>query len=153
MVEQNTNRLTPAAFAAVAKLAVAAMLSHEEPDIKRQCAEILGPLYEAEGAAEKLLKVREIEVDCTDDPSEKLQILGDMLHTAEEIAQNEERAFVYACRGVQEAVEEASLPDWIDHAERLASATSSWGELVDLYESTVDRVLDADEMLAVGRSF
>ncbi|MFP6686307.1 MAG: hypothetical protein VB934_16430, partial [Polyangiaceae bacterium] len=123
---------------------MAELLSHEDADIKRRAAEILGPLYEADGDAEKLLKVREIEVDCTEDPALKLAVLREMLHTAEEVAESDERAFAYACRGVREAVEEESLADWIEQAERLAGSTNSWDELVVLYESTVDDILDSE---------
>jgi tetratricopeptide (TPR) repeat protein len=132
-----------------AREAMAEMLSHDAAHIKRQVAATLGPLYEADGDAEQLLKVREIEVDCSEDPNAKLQILSDMMRTVEDGEDGDERAFAYACRGVREAVAEPSLGDWMDHVERLAAASQSWRGVFDLYVSVVDDVLDADVQQSV----
>ena len=53
------------------------------PDARRDAAETLHPLYEADGDAERLLKVLEIEVETTDSASDRLETLQKALRTAE----------------------------------------------------------------------
>ncbi len=120
------------------------MLEHEDPDIKREAAEIIGPLYEADGDSERLLKVLDIEVESTYDPIRKLETLERALATAEDTVGSGERAFGYACRGVREAIGEPALREWIETLERLAAETERWTELMELYESVVGEMLDAE---------
>ncbi len=127
-----------------ARAALEEMLGHPDAEIKREVAEFMGPLYEADGDAERLLKVLDIEIESTYVPSAKLQTLKRALLTAEDTIDNPERAFGYACKGVREALGEPELQDWIDNAERLAAASDKWLELMVLYEDVVDDILDAD---------
>ncbi|RLB64957.1 MAG: hypothetical protein DRI90_03285, partial [Deltaproteobacteria bacterium] len=120
------------------------MLEHDDPDIKRETAEIIGPLYEADGDAERLLKVLDIEIESTYDPTGKLETLERALATAEDTVGSGERAFGYACRGVREAIGEPVLREWIETVERLAAGTERWTDLMELYESVVGEMLDAD---------
>ncbi len=127
-----------------ARAALEALLSHETPEIKREAAEIIGPLYQADGDAERMLKVLEIEVEFTYEVSGKLEILERALNTAEDIVESQARAFDYAARGVREAVGDPSLEQWIATAERLASATDRFGDLIALFESVAEDILDAE---------
>ena len=127
-----------------ARTSLATLLEHDDADIKREAAEMLGPLYEADGQAERLLTVLDIEIEATYDPAAKLETLQRALLTAEDTVGNAERAFDYAARGVREALGEPTLADWIDTVERLAAETERWSDLLDLYESVVDEMLDAE---------
>lgn len=128
--------------AKASKQALEAML--ELPDARREAAETLRPLYEADGDAEKLLKVLEIEIETSHDPGERLEKLEAALRTAEGPLTDPARAFGYGVRGVREAVGEADIGKWIDTIERLAEATDRWAELCELYHACVGDILDGD---------
>ncbi len=114
------------------------------PDARREAAEILRPLYEADGESEHLLKVIEIQVETSEDPSERLDDLQTALRTAEGPLGDAARAFGYALRGLQQAAGEASVSAWIDRVEQLAESTGRWGEAASLYREIVPEVLDED---------
>ena len=127
-----------------AREALAAMLEHEDPEIKREAAEIIGPLYEADGDAERLLKVLNIEIESTYDPIDKLATLDRAMRTAEDTVGNQALAFDYAARGVAGALEQPALSEWISTAERLAADTDRQEDLLKLFERVVVEILDAD---------
>jgi tetratricopeptide (TPR) repeat protein len=127
-----------------ARAALEALLAHEEAEIRCQAAEIMGPLYRAEGDAERLLKVLDIEVESTDEPQGKLELLQRALDTAEDVLESPSRAFDYAARGVREAVGDSTIERWIGTADRLAAATDRWSDLLALFEAVIEDLLDAD---------
>ncbi|TKC99382.1 tetratricopeptide repeat protein [Polyangium fumosum] len=116
----------------------------EDPEARRDAAETLHPLYEADGDSEKLLRVLEIEVETADSTGERLSNLQSALRTAEGPLTDTGRAFGYAVRGVREAAGEPEVAQWIETVERLAKATGRWAELSELYRSVVDSILDGD---------
>jgi len=124
------------------RAALEAML--EDPDARREAAETLHPLYEADGDSEKLLRVLEIEVETADSTTERLDNLKSALRTAEGPLNDTGRAFGYAVRGVREAAGEPEVGEWIETVERLAEATGRWSELSELYRSVVEAILDGD---------
>ncbi len=124
------------------RAALEAML--DLPDARKEAAETLHPLYEADGDASLLLRVLEIQVDTTDDVAIRLGHLETAIRTAEGPLTDTGRAFGYAMRGVRVAAGEAEIAKWIDTAFRLAEAKGSWTELTDLYRSVVDDILDGD---------
>ncbi len=66
----------------------------EREDARRDAAETLEPLYEADGDAERLLRVLEIKVETSADlPSERLATLQKSLRTAEGPLGDTSRAF------------------------------------------------------------
>jgi tetratricopeptide (TPR) repeat protein len=125
-------------------------------EARRDAAETLRPLYEADGDAERLLKVLEIQVATTEDPAERLDTLQTALRTAEGIGHDGGpsegppnppgvlRAFGYALQGLALAAGEAEVKTWIDTVERLGEATSRWKEISELYQKIVDDILDGD---------
>lgn len=127
-----------------AREALASMLEHADHDIKREAAEIIGPLYEADGDAERLLTVLNIEIESTFDPTDKLETLERALRTAEDTVGSATQAFDYACRGVRDAIGQPGLAEWISTAERLAAETSRQKDLLALFEEVVDEILDAE---------
>jgi tetratricopeptide (TPR) repeat protein len=127
-----------------ARDALEQMLSHDDPEIKREAAEIIGPLYDADGDATRLLKVLDIEIEATFDPSARLETLERALRTAEDTVQSSTQAFDYAARGVREAIGDPSIKKWLDTVERLAEETSRFPDLLDLYERVIGDMLDAE---------
>jgi tetratricopeptide (TPR) repeat protein len=113
-------------------------------DARRDAAETLRPLYEADGDAEHLLRVLEIQVETTDDPAERLTTLQDALRTAEGPLTDPGRAFGYALRGLELAAGEPEVQTWIDTVERLAETTGRWKEACALYQKVVENILDGD---------
>lgn len=122
--------------------ALEAML--ELPDAKREAALTLHPLYEADGDAEHLLKVLEIEVETDDQPGERLATLQTAMRTAEGPLTDPARAFGYALRGVREAAGESGIAQWIEQLERLSELTGRWDETSALYQVIADDILDGD---------
>jgi tetratricopeptide (TPR) repeat protein len=116
----------------------------EDPDARRDAAETLHPLYEADGDSDKLLRVLEIEVETADNTTERLENLQSALRTAEGPLGDMGRSFGYAVRGVREAAGEPEVGVWIETVERLAGATGRWAEVSELYTSIVDAIIDGD---------
>jgi tetratricopeptide (TPR) repeat protein len=127
--------------------ALEAML--ENPDARREAASILRPLYEVDGLHQKLLRVLEIEAEFADSVSEKLANIAQAAQVAEGPLGDGVLALSYAARGLRGAVAEPELPQWLERAERLASATGRHGELVELLRSVVGEILDGDVQLEV----
>ena len=113
-------------------------------DARRDAAETLRPLYEADGDADRLLRVLEIQVETTEDTAERLEILQMALRTAEGPLGDAGRAFGYATRGLGLAAAEADVQTWIDTVERLAESTGRWKETCELYQLVIDDILDGD---------
>lgn len=111
---------------------------------QRNAAEILHPLYEAEGENEKLLKVLEIEANAADSPIDRLEKIAKSLATAEGPLGDPARAYGYAKRAVRESVGEDSIKEHVATLERLTEATSRYEETRKLFESVVGDVLDGD---------
>jgi golgin subfamily B member 1 len=124
------------------RAALSALL--DVPDARREAAETLRPLYEADGDAERLLRVLEIQVATTDDPAERLDTLQNALRTAEGPLGDTGRAFGYALQGLEQAAGEPEVQTWIDTVERLAETTGKWREVSSLYQKIVDSILDGD---------
>lgn len=116
----------------------------DNTDARRDAAEVLRPLYEADGDSERLLRVLEIEVETADDTGSRLATLETALRTAEGPQNDSARAFGYALRGVREAAGEAEVASWIETVERLAAVTGRWPELLELYQQIVNDILDGD---------
>jgi golgin subfamily B member 1 len=118
-------------------------------DARREAAETLRPLYEADGDAERLLRVLEIQVATTEDAAERLDTLQTALRTAEGPLGDAARAFGYALQGLEQAAGEREVGTWIDTVERLAEATGKWAEACALYQKIVDGILDGDVQQSV----
>jgi tetratricopeptide (TPR) repeat protein len=116
---------------------------------RREAAEILRPLYEADALHDKLLRVLEIEAEYADSTPDKLATIAQAANVAEGPLGDPSRALAYAARGLREAVAEPELPKWIERAERLARVTEKHGELVELLRAAVGDILDGDLQLEV----
>ncbi len=128
-----------------ARSALAAML--EIPEVRREVAQVLQPLHEADADADALLRVLEIQIEDAADPAERLELLDRARATAEGSKNDPDRAFEIARRGAREAVGEASIGAWVDTVERLATVTGKWRAAVDLYQAIAPEVLDGEVQL------
>jgi len=117
-----------------------------------EAAEILRPLYEADGADDKLLRVLDIQIDQESGLDARLELLGRAASVAEKLAGGSGdfgKAFAYAARGLREAAAEPALDEWIERAERLTERTQNWAGLVDLYRAALPDILDEDKQVSV----
>ncbi len=121
----------------------------DDPTARREASAILRPLYEGDGQNEKLLRALEIGVECAESVTDRLAMLGQAARVTEGPIGDPGRAFAYVARGLREAVAEPDLPRWIEHAERLASASGKDVELIGLLRSAVDDMVDGDLQLSV----
>jgi tetratricopeptide (TPR) repeat protein len=146
-IEAYSQALTIDASHAACRAALEAML--DEPTARREAAGILRPLYENDGQHEKMLRVLEIGVECADSVTDRLAMLAQAARVVEDQLGDPGRAFSFVARGLREAVAEPDLPRWIEHAERLASASGKHVELVGLLRLAVDEMVDGDLQLEV----
>jgi tetratricopeptide (TPR) repeat protein len=129
------------------RAALEAMLDDEASRL--DAAEILHPLYEADGLHEKLLKVLEIEAEYADSVTAKLATIARAVQVSEGPLRDPARALSYASRGLRESVSDPELPKWIERVERLASITGKHQELVELLRATAGEIVDGDLQLEV----
>ena len=129
------------------RAALEELLSSNEA--RRDAAEILHPLYEADANFDRLLRVLEIEAETADTPSARLAILEQAVRTAEGPLTDPGRAFGLATRAVREAASDASFPAWLDRIEQLAQATGRYAELFKVLSDAAPDVLEDDLQLRV----
>ena len=120
-----------------------------EEGAKREAAQVLHPLYEADGDNEKLLRVVEIEADTTLNPDERLSLLQQAVRVAEGPLDDASRAFGFAVRGTKEAAGSEEITIWLEIVERLATTTRRFSDLVTLLREVVTDILDGDVQLDV----
>ncbi len=131
------------------RAALERQLDSEEALSRRESAQILHPIYEAEADHERLLRVLEIEVSTSDDSLEKLAGLRAAMRVAETQLEDSKRGFGYAERGLRIAVGHSELEPWFSDLERLAAATNQQAEYVQLLCDVVPEIFDGEVQLAV----
>ena len=124
-------------------------LDADEPQWRREAAQILHPIYESESDYEHLLRVLEIEVGTSEDALEKIQGLEAAMRTSENSLGDSKRAFGYAERAVRAAVGHTDIQPWFEHLERLANATGKQAEYVKLLSEVVPEIFDGEVQLTV----
>jgi len=129
--------------------AVEALLDHESAS--RDAADLLRPLYEADDAHEKLLRVLDIQIASTDGIDEKLSLLALAADVAETRIGDASRAFAYASRGTRHAAAETSLESWLERVERLAEKSGNFKDLCALLREVAPDILDEDRQVTVLR--
>ncbi len=121
----------------------------QERTVRREVAELLHPIVAREGNADLLGEVLEIEVETTDDPPTRLDLLAEAVRVSEDLLQNPDKAFSYACRGLREALGHGELSDWLTRLDRLSALASKQAAHVELLREIVDEIFDGDVQLAV----
>jgi tetratricopeptide (TPR) repeat protein len=134
---------------APSRAALEALLDSDDAATRREVAQILRPLYEAEGENEKLLHALEIEVAATEDAVEKVHLLETAMTVARGPLGDGNRAFDYAVRAVRQAVGHVDLEVWFSNLERLASATGRQADYVKLLCDVVGGIFDGELQLSV----
>jgi tetratricopeptide (TPR) repeat protein len=134
---------------AASRSALDKLLDSKDAPARREAAQVLRPILEAEGAFEQLLRVLEIEIETSEDPPEKLSSLELALNVAERSLRDPARAFGYAERAVRAGVGHTDLVPWFEHLDRLAEATSRQREHVALLCDVVPNIFDGEVQLAV----
>lgn len=127
--------------------ALEAMLELESA--RRDAAAILRPLYEADGDAERLLRVLEIQVETGDSVTEQLADVEMLYRTAEGPLGDTARAYGYALRGVRMAAAEPELGKLIETLERFSESTGRWAETAALYQEIEGEILDGEVQQSV----
>ncbi len=125
------------------------LLEVDDIPTRREAAEVLHPIYEADGDNERLLKVLEIEIDTADDPMSRLEGLERAMQVADAALGDQSRAFGFAERAVREAAGRAELEPWLEQLERLAGATDQQARYVKLLCEVVPEIFDGEVQLAV----
>ncbi len=114
----------------------------DSPEARREAAETLRPLYEADADHEKLLRTLDIEAEAAEVPSERLRALSRAAALSEGPLADPRRAFDYTARAAREALADPSLPDWLARLERLADVTGRHRDLARVLEDVASDVLD-----------
>lgn len=131
--------------------ALALFLEHEDRDTKLQAAEILHPIYEADGDHPRLLLVLKAEAEATDDAHYRVERYRAAMAIAEDALHDLPQAFGFAVSGIVEAAAQGEVMQWVDAVERLAAATNARAIQIETYGKIVPDIFDAEEQLGIQR--
>lgn len=131
------------------RAALEQLLDSTDPATRREAAEILHPIYEADGESQRLLRVLEVEIAGADDPIEKLAGLEKAVRVSYGFMNDPNRAFEYAVRAVREAAGHAEVKPWLEEIERLAAATGRRAEQVALLREIVGEIFSGETQVEV----
>ncbi len=133
------------------RAALADLLGHEDKDTKLEAAEILHPIYEADGDHKRLIVVLKAEAEATDDPQYRMERYRDAMAIAEDSLRDAPLAFSFVLLGVVEAAPLGDVSSWLEALERLSAATSRREEQVEVLRKIVSEIFDADQQLSIQR--
>lgn len=136
---------------APSRAALEEMLNLEDRSARTEAAEILHPIYEAEGDHARLIQIVEIEVELADDPSERLEKLELATRIAEDALSDAARAFGYAERAVREAAGLGEVASRLATLDRLAGQTGRRKEQAAVLEAIAPEIFDGDLQVEVTR--
>ncbi len=121
----------------------------DDPEARREPAEILRPLYEADGQHAKLVRVLEIQVDHESALEGRLDVYERIVQVTEGPLGEPAKAFAYAARALREAAGDSMVTTWIARTERLTERTNGYADLVELFRNVAPDVLDEDEQVSL----
>jgi tetratricopeptide (TPR) repeat protein len=148
-LEAYRTALTLDARHAPSREALRQMLEVDDLLARREAAEVLRPIYEADGDHAQLLRVLEIEVEAGDDLDRRLEVLEKAMDVADALVGDQRRAFDYAQRAARAAAGHTDLGPWLQHLERLSAATERHAEYVELLREIVPEIFDGEVQMAV----
>ncbi|HTV24521.1 MAG TPA: tetratricopeptide repeat protein [Polyangiaceae bacterium] len=125
-----------------ARLALERLLESKDALTQREAAEVLEPVFQAEGDHQRLLKVIEIQAESAEDPIKKIGFLHKAADIAENVLDSPERTLTYVTRALREGAGHVDLTAWLERLERVAHATSRRAEQVALLREIVVNVFD-----------
>ena len=129
--------------------ALEAMLVNDEVPARKEAAELLHPIFEAEHDSPKFAQVIDIQIATADDPVERLKLLERAANVAEGDLGDAERAFGYVVRGTREAVGHSDLAEWLASLRRLAVSAKQESAQVALLREIVSNIFDGETQLSV----
>jgi tetratricopeptide (TPR) repeat protein len=133
------------------RLALAHLLDHEDDQARLEAAALLHPIYEAEGAHEKLLRVVEVEAKASDDPAFRAGRYETAVRIAEDSLGDDQRAMRFAVLGTKEAATAGDLTPWLAALERLAPRAGARAKQVEVMEAVVGDIFDVEKQVAVQK--
>src|SRR5690606_39156441 len=92
---------------------LAELLEHEDAQARLEAAELLHPIYEADGAHEDLVRVIEVEAKASDDPAYRAERYSTAVRISEDSLGDPARALKFALLGTKEAVAGGDLSTWL----------------------------------------
>jgi tetratricopeptide (TPR) repeat protein len=117
-------------------------------------AQVLEPIFEANGEWEKLIDVLDVMVRHTDDPVRRVELLHRIADYYERALESHADAFKAYGQALRE---DSSNEVTLGHLERLADQIKGWDELAGLYESELGKLLEVprqvDMLLRVARVY
>lgn len=125
------------------------LLDAPDRDARAEAADILHPIFEAEGDHARLLHVVEIEAELSDDPAEKVEKLELATRIAEDALSDLPRAYGYAERAVREAAQQGELRPHLETLDRLASLAQKRRAQAAVLEEIAPELFDGDLQLEV----
>jgi tetratricopeptide (TPR) repeat protein len=131
------------------RAALELLLESDDVATRREAAEILHPIYEADGDGARLLRVLEVEIAAAEDPIAKLGGLEKAVKVSHGQMDDAPRAFGYVERAVREAAGHAEIRPWLAELERLASVTGRRADQVKLLREVVGDLFDGDTQFEV----
>ncbi|MEO6951123.1 MAG: tetratricopeptide repeat protein [Polyangia bacterium] len=141
----------PRAVRALEKIIVA-------PEHTYRLAQLLGPIYRAEGSWQKLVVIFEAELGFIDTPTERYERFLELAELHEKSGHDAARAFAAVLRSWREQTALGDDPEarpredhLAEELERLAAAAQKFPQLVDELETTVADSLDPELRARVYR--
>jgi tetratricopeptide (TPR) repeat protein len=120
-------------------------------DTRLAAADVLEPIYRAEGASEGLLRVLEVRAELGTD-EQTFAALSEALALAEGTLESPDQALEIAGWGLERAVAlSGDIPRWLADVERLGSGSSAW-RAVYLADALADRAVDTPELFELART-
>jgi tetratricopeptide (TPR) repeat protein len=101
-------------------------------------ARILDPIYQRAGEYDRLIGVRELFLEESDDPARRVELLHDIAELLEAKLQRPAQAFDALARALRA---DPSNRATLDRLERLAAALGAWEPLVGVYREVAQRPL------------
>lgn len=126
-----------------AKEALEQLLQSQDETLAMEAALILEKIYELEDNWEKLATLYVLKAGYSVDPQEKVDLFVRIADIKENRLSEPLAAFGFYGQAFKECLALPQLPDILGNLQRLAAGLGKWGELVDLYKSCVDDILDA----------
>ncbi|MBU1220068.1 tetratricopeptide repeat protein [Myxococcota bacterium] len=124
-----------------AKMALESMLNGEE-FLALSAAGILETIYEIDDNWEKLTGLYVLKAGYSMDPREKVDLFLKIARIKENELGEPIAAFGFYGQACKEALSEPDLQDILDQLQRLASIEGRWAELVELYKTIGEDIMD-----------
>jgi tetratricopeptide (TPR) repeat protein len=122
------NSRQPAALAALERLL-------SDPEARTSAAEVLEPIYMSQQRWPDLIRVYEVKLDGTSDPTDRLKLTRFVARLYEEQLEDFEHALEWYARVFREAPGDDAVRDQL---QRLASIVDNWQFVADTYQKYID---------------